>query len=218
MLGNLARELARLARLIAAGSPPGLPAVPRRHGSWHHSDIEWLAARAVNVAGDFAEIGVFRGAAFRKVAELAAQQNKLAHAFDSFAGMDTPTEADGTDYPKGKFDIGGAAEFTQLMDKAGVAREHYRLWAGYVPACFSAVPAALRFSFVILDLDHYQPTIEALKWLAPRITAGGILALDDYIPTGTGLASKAIREFLSGDKMFRKVAQFNQQLILQKVN
>ncbi len=218
LLGNLARELLRLARLTAAGNPFDLPAVERRHGTWNHADLEWLAPKVAGVAGDFAELGVFRGAAFRKVAELAAGQNKLAHAFDSFAGMDEPTAADGTAYPKGKFDIGGPAEFVRLMDKAGVERERYRMWAGYVPDCFSTVPPALRFSLVILDLDHYQPTVEALVWLTPRINAGGILALDDYVPGGTALASKAIREFLAGDKLFRRVAQFNQQLILQKVS
>ena len=185
MLGIIGRELARLARLFAAGNPLDLPDVPRAHGSWNHTDIEWLAPKVANVAGDFAEIGVFRGAAFRKVAELAARQGKLAHAFDSFAGMDEPTAADGTGYPRGKFDIGGPAEFTRLMDKAGVPRDHYRMWAGYVPRCFGGVPPELRFSFVILDLDHYKPTVDALQWLTPRINAGGILALDDYAPNGT---------------------------------
>ena len=108
MLGNLAREFVRLGRLLAAGNPLDLPAVERRHGSWNHADLEWLAPKVANVAGDFAEIGVFRGAAFRKVAELAAVQNKHAHAFDSFAGMDEPTAADGNAYPKGKFEIGRA--------------------------------------------------------------------------------------------------------------
>ena len=217
MLGNLAREFVRLGRLLAAGNPLDLPAVERRHGSWNHADLEWLAPKVANVAGDFAEIGVFRGAAFRKVAELAAVQNKHAHAFDSFAGMDEPTAADGNAYPKGKFDLGGPAEFERLMNKAGVARERYTMWPGYVPDCFGKVPPALRFSFVILDLDHYQPTVDALFWLQPRINAGGLLALDDYVSGADGLATRAIREFRAKDKSFRRIAEFNQQLILQKI-
>jgi len=217
MIGNLAREFARLGRLLAAGNPLDLPAVERRHGTWHHADIEWLVPKVANITGDFAEIGVFRGAAFRKVAELASTQNKHAHAFDSFAGMDEPTAADGSAYPKGKFDIGGPAEFERLMHKAGVARESYTMWAGFVPACFNTVPPGLRFSFVILDVDHYQPTVDALQWLVPRINTGGILALDDYVAGGQSLASKAIGEFLAGDKLFRRIASFNQQLILRKI-
>jgi len=216
MLINLGREIAGIARLLGAGNPLDLPRVARRHGSWNHADIEWLVRKVSNVAGDFAEIGVFRGDAFRKVAELAALQNKHAHAFDSFSGMAKPTVADGTDYPKGKFNIGGPAEFGRLMTKAGIASKHYTMWAGYVPECFATVPCELKFSFVILDLDHYQPTVHSLPWLSPRINQGGILALDDFVAGSSGLATKAIREFLTADQSFRKIAEFNQQLILQK--
>ncbi len=216
LLKLLARDAARLLANAVSGYPLDLPQVARRTGTWNHADIEWLAAKARNVPGDFAEIGVFRGAAFRKVADLAAQQGKAAHAFDSFIGMDEPSPADGASYPKGKFDIGGPDEFVRLMNKAGVARELYEIWPGYVPDCFANVPASLRFSFVILDVDHYQPTVDALHWLPQRINEHGILALDDYLPHTNAMASKAIREFLATDHGFEKIAVFNQQLILRK--
>jgi len=217
LLKLLAREAAKLLGRITSNNPVDLPQVERRHGSWHHADIEWMANQVRAVAGDFAEIGVFRGAAFRKLAALAAQQAKLAHAFDSFVGMDAPTAEDGTHYPKGKFDIGGPAQFVQLMTAAGVQPELYRVWAGYVPACFEQAPPALRFSLAILDLDHYRPTAASLGWLAPRINDGGLLALDDYVPSHDALATKAIREFLASDRRFEKIAFFNQQLILRKL-
>jgi hypothetical protein len=217
LLKLLARDAARLLANAVSGNPRDLPHVARRTGTWNHADIEWLAAKVRDVPGDFAEIGVFRGAAFRKVAELAAQQGKTAHAFDSFAGMDEPSPADGTSYPKGKFDIGGPDEFVRLMTKAGIARELYELWPGYVPACFAKVPETLRFSFVILDVDHYQPTVDALRWLPARVNDHGILALDDYLPHTDSMASKAIKEFLATDHGFGKIATFNQQLILRKI-
>jgi len=217
LLTFLSREAAKLLGWVAGNNPADLPQVERRCGSWHHADIEWLANRARNVPGDFAEIGVFRGAAFRKVAALAAQQGKLAHAFDSFVGMDEPTAEDGSQYPKGKFDIGGPDQFIRLMTEAGVPRESYRVWAGYVPGCFEPAPQALRFSLAILDLDHYRPTVEGLAWLAPRINDGGLLALDDFVPSHDALATRAIREFLATDKRFEKIAFFNQQLILRKI-
>ena len=167
--------------------------------------------------GDFAEIGVFRGAAFRKVADLAANQGRYAHAFDSFVGMNEPSPADGTSYPKGMFDIGGPDEFVRLMTKAGITRELYEVWPGYVPDCFANVPEALRFAFAILDVDHYQPTVDALRWLPARISDRGILALDDYLPHTNSMASKAIKEFLATDHGFEKIAAFNQQLILRKL-
>jgi Macrocin-O-methyltransferase (TylF) len=212
----LAREAPKFLGRFAQNNPPDLPQVERRHGTWHHADIEWMAGKVRDIQGDFAEIGVFRGAAFSKLAASAAQQGKLAHAFDSFVGMDEPTAADGMHYPKGKFDIGGPEQFIRLMTKAAVTRESYQVWAGYVPACFAQAPDALRFSLAILDLDHYRPTVESLDWLAPRVTDGGVLALDDFVPAHDQLATRAIREFLARDKHFKKIAFFNQQLILRK--
>lgn len=175
-----------------------------------------MARTVRDVPGDFAEIGVFRGAAFRKLTALAREQNRIAHAFDSFHGMGDPGPEDGEHYPKGKFDVGGRGAFMSLMDEAGVARDCYRLWPGYIPFCFESFPAQLRCSLVLIDVDHYQPTAESLLWAAPRINRGGILALDDYIPAIDLLATKAIKEFLARESCFDTVAEFNQQLILRR--
>lgn len=197
--------------------PLDLPHIARRTGTWDHADLEWLALKVRQVPGDFAEIGVFRGDAFRKVASLASEQGKLAHAFDSFIGMNEPAEEDGGHYPKGKFDVGGPDQFVVLMSEAGVARTCYELWPGFVPDCFSNVPPERKFSLAILDVDHYYPTVDALRWLSPRISPQGILALDDFLPHADILASKAIKEFLQTDHGFERIAFFNQQLILRKL-
>lgn len=210
----LKNELA--AKLFGAGGRPAPPAGERRHGSWHHSDLEWMAQSTRDVRGEFAEIGVYRGAAFRKLAELAHEQGRMAHAFDSFRGMADPSPEDGGEYPKGKFDIGGPAAFMRLMDEAEIPRDHYRLWPGFIPSCFETFPAQSRFSLVLIDVDHYQPTADSLRWAAPRVNRGGILALDDYLPAIDLLATKAIKEFLRGGSGFEQVAEFNQQLILRK--
>jgi hypothetical protein len=60
----------------------------RKTGSWCHEDIEALCNQVAEIPGEFAEIGVFRGKAFVKVVTMAASQNRMAHAFDSFQGMD----------------------------------------------------------------------------------------------------------------------------------
>jgi len=218
LLKLLAHEAARLLDNVRSGNPLDLPRVPRQSGSWNHADLEWIAAKVARVPGDFAEIGVFRGAAFRKVTTLAAEQGKRAHAFDSFTGMNEPTPADGGSYPKGMFDVGGPEAFEQLMTATGVDRALYDLWPGYVPASFSQVPDELRFSWAIVDLDQYQPTVDALRWAPARINPGGMLALDDYVPlVNRGkLATRAIDEFLATAHGFERVALFNQQMILRK--
>ncbi len=217
LLKLLKREAARFVDNVRGSNPLDLPRGPRQSGTWSHADLEWIAAKARDVPGDFAEIGVFRGAAFRKVAVLARQQGKRAHAFDSFIGMNEPTSADGPTYPKGMFDVGGPDAFVHLMTTAGVERALYDVWPGYVPECFTQVPDSLRFSWAILDVDHYQPTVDGLRWLLSRINDGGILALDDYVVQNKGkLATRAIDEFLSINREFEKIALFNQHMILRK--
>jgi len=213
MLGNLFKQIVYGLKPRSAAAPP---AVERRTGSWHHADLTWLSGLVSAVPGDFAEVGVFRGAAFRKVAALAFSQDRMAHAFDSFRGMASPRVAGDEHYAAGKFDIGGPNAFVKLMDEAGVRRDAYCLWAGFIPECFANAPESLRFALAILDVDHYQPTVDGLKWLAPRISPGGIIALDDYIPAYDLLATKAIKEFLGSESRFDVVAEFNQQLILRR--
>ena len=218
LLKLLAHEAARLVENLRSGHPLDLPLVRRRSGTWNHVDLEWIASKVVNVPGDFAEIGVFQGAAFRKVAALAGKQGKRAHAFDSFVGLNEPSSGDDASYPKDMFDIGGPEVFVQLMTASGVDRASYDVWSGYIPDCFTRLPDTVRFSWAIVDLDQYQPTADALRWLSDRISAGGLLTLDDYVPiVNRGkLATRAIDEFLATDQDFEKIALFNQQLILRK--
>jgi Methyltransferase domain len=219
MLAHLLRGLvADASRLLTPRrrSEVSPPVVDRRHGSWHGADIEWMAGMVQGVAGDMAEIGVFRGNAFKVLAGQALRQNKTAHAFDSFVGMDDPSPDDGPEYPKGRFSIGGAQNFAELMTRAEVPASAYRLWEGYIPRCFEGVPVEQRFSLVVIDVDHYRPTVDSLAWACPRISPGGILALDDFLPDGERYASKAIKQFLHQDREFEKVAFFNQQLILRR--
>ena len=213
MLRSVVKQvIVKLRQRNALAPPP----VQRRTGSWHHDDLAWLASLVAELPGDFAEVGVFRGAAFRKLAELARLQARMAHAFDSFRGMAQPQVEGDAHYPRGMFDIDGPEQFVRLMDRSAVARDSYRMWEGFVPECFQGVPDSLQFALAILDLDHYQPTVDGLSWLAPRITKGGILALDDYLEGYTTLASRAIKEFLASKPAFDIVAHFNQHLILRK--
>lgn len=218
LLTLLKCEVARVFENVRNGNPFDLPRVPRRTGNWNHADLEWIASKVGGVPGDFAEIGVFQGAAFRKVAALAGQQGKRAHAFDSFTGMNAPTAHDDGSYPQGMFDIGGPQAFVELMTASGVNRALYDLWPGYVPESFAQVPDGVRFSWAIVDLDQYQPTADALRWVPARINAGGILALDDYVPSVNRgkLATRAIDEFLASAHGFKKVALVNQHMILRK--
>ena len=117
---------------------------------------------------------------------------------------------------EGKFSVGGAKGFMRLMDKRSVPRESYITWEGYIPACFAQFPADTRFSLVLVDVDHYQPTVDALQWSWPRLNRGGYLLLDDCGFDWDLESSRAIKEFLSSTNGFWVMGHYNNQLILRK--
>lgn len=154
---------------------------------------------AENVPGDFAEFGVWRGTTFFPLAEIARQTGRVIHAVDSFAGMAPPTAKDGNMYPAGCLNVGGPAVFKEIADGfPNVVQIH----EGFVPAILhSSFAEDVRFAFVHLDFDHYCPTMDALHWLWPRMSPGGIIACHDYAPHGALLASGAISEWSKDAKV-----------------
>ena len=51
------------------------------------------------------------------------------------------------------------------------------------------------FALVHIDADLYLPTIEALKFFYPKVSAGGVLIIHDYNHTWEGI-KQALDEFL----------------------
>lgn len=187
----------------------------RKPGRWYVQDVERYTSLVSEVAGDFAEVGVFQGQTFRHVVKFASRQGKAAHAFDSFRGMDNPGVLD--DRPKGEFDVGGVEGFHALMRKHGYQPNEYHAWPGFIPDCFNEIPTETQFSFVLLDVDNYEPTRLALDWVWPRISPGGVLAMDDFYPSSNREASLAIKQFLRSRDNYQIVDLMNNQLAVSKI-
>jgi hypothetical protein len=190
-------------------------AIWRKPGRWYDPDIQKYTEMVANVGGDFAEIGVFEGETFAKLIPIAHRQDKSIHAFDSFHGMDDPSEFDWR--PKGQFAVGGTKGFRKLMKKRGFDQDQYLTWEGFIPECFMKAPNNLSFSFVLLDVDNYEPTRMGLDWAWSRLNVNGVVALDDFYPNGEGEASKAIKEFLRERNDFDIIDFLNFQLALRKM-
>lgn len=167
--------------------------------------------------GDYAEVGVYKGHTFRRlVTDAAKRGNVIAHGFDSFAGMDEPTNMDGPNYPKGRLSCGGIAWFQTMMRRTGLPASAYRLHQGFVPKCFDTVSDDQRFRFALVDVDQYAPTIASLEWLWPRMTQGGIVVCDDYFANAQRYASAGIDAWLkTTTHKPRIVEHYASQLVLE---
>lgn len=154
-----------------------------------------LLDRVRLVPGSFIEIGVFRGRTYRALLAAAASGARRCYAVDSFRGMAEPGPEDGSSYPAGKFDVGGTAALRRAVEQDGHA-DWSCIIEGWVPAVFSDPQlSGILLAFAHVDLDHYQPTLDALRWLWPRMAHGGLIAVHDYFNSVAGLASGAVRRF-----------------------
>ncbi len=198
----------------------GKASAPERLGHWSDRKLRQYTALAADVDGEFAEIGVAFGRTFKRLAPIALAQGKQAHAFDSFEGMDAPGENDRREggHPKGQFNVGGVDAFRGLMVAAGVPAAAYHLWAGFIPDCFKAYSGPRRFSFAIVDVDHYAPTRDALAWIWPLMPVGAVVMGDDYVPRWAQESSLAIDEFLAAHRDHEILEISNNQITLRKTH
>lgn len=146
---------------------------------------------ALEVEGCFGECGVFRGASALlacRVAQTrdAAYAGTAFHLIDSFEGLDQPADEDrfAMPAPTGEvarvaYTAGGFAASEQVVRATLKDFPEVAYHRGWIPAVFKNVPEA-RWSYVHLDVDHYEPTYASLGYFHPRLARGGVIICDDY--------------------------------------
>jgi hypothetical protein len=155
-----------------------------------------------NVPGDFVECGVWRGgsvlAMILVLQELGVTDRDI-YLFDTFDGMTAPTAHDTSQFHPPAVEMWQEAErndsivFPEYFDSTsfnqesvrdflrstGYPADSIRIVAGKVeetlPEC-----APDRLALLRLDTDWYESTRHELEHLYPRLSAGGVLIIDDY--------------------------------------
>lgn len=130
-------------------------------------------------SGVFAECGVFDGEALASMARLCPE--RTFYGFDTFEGM--PKEMWRPDEPH----VPGEFKPPVLPDMPA----NVRLVKGLFP---NSAPFDLNYGFVHLDFDFYESTIQALRYLLPRLTKDAIIVFDDLDWRNTPGVRRAIHE------------------------
>ena len=148
-----------------------------------------------SMPGAIAECGCYQGAS----AYFLARENADVpiHLFDSFEGLsalsdqDVPVESDNMVWRKGNL---RAAE--DIARETLKAFKNVYIHKGWIPAVFQKAPE-LKYRFVHIDVDLYQPTFDSLSYFYERMSPGGIIVMDDYGFTNCRGAYIAANEFMS---------------------
>ena len=150
-----------------------------------------------HLPGDVVECGVYKGgSAFflaRHIAESA--RNKRLCLFDSFEGLSLPAAIDGHHWSAG--DLSSTIEEVRAALAPLGPLPFVEFYRGWIPERFPEV-ADRCFCFVHIDLDLYQPTLDAISFFYPRMEAGGIILLDDYGFESCPGVTAAIDQYMSG--------------------
>lgn len=163
-----------------------------------HYVLNQLIERAP-LNGDIAECGCWRGLSAYQIASRMQKrgfENRFL-IFDSFEGL---SDFEGKDIPLGgiKDKEARKKEFACGED---IVRENLKEFKfidykkGWIPERFQEA-SEHQFSFVHIDVDMYQPILDALKFFYPRMIPGGIIVLDDYGFTYFPGAKRATDEFM----------------------
>ncbi len=151
-----------------------------------------IAKSQSRLVGDMAEVGVYQGGSAKIICEVKGQR-KL-HLFDTFEGLPQPSEKDthfGIKFWSNK-------EFSNtnedLVRKFLQRYDNLYVYKGRFPDTSGPIKDE-KFSFVHLDVDLYESTIECLKFFYPRLIKGGIILTHDYHTNGV---QSAFKEFFRG--------------------
>lgn len=144
-----------------------------------------LALAQRDLEGDYAELGVYKGATAKLICE--AKGDKSLHLFDTFEGLPEMSGHD-TRFSQKMFSISADSVRKRLSTYQNV-----HIYQGLFPATGKPIENR-RFAFVHLDLDIYQSTMDALDFFYSRLVPGGILITHDF-PSSDGV-SVAFTKFM----------------------
>jgi len=137
-----------------------------------------------NIEGCLAEVGVFRGSTSNIIHKIIPER-KL-YLFDTFEGFQH------IDMEDKRFQDTSI----KYLKKAIGNLNNIIIKKGIFPETTRGIEHET-FSFVLIDLDKYNPTLDALNFFYKRISVGGYIFLHDYnSPESNYAVQKAANKFL----------------------
>jgi O-methyltransferase len=177
--GNPIRELYRRAIDKAMGGKPDNPTKQSRYYVLHQ-----LVERALRLNPDLdvAECGCWRGHSTLIIANLMQQHESTGrfHVFDSFEGLSpfSPEDKSAARKPEDANPRKYATPMhtlAALTDPLGFVHLH----KGWIPEVFDGVEVNT-LAFANIDVNLYEPTLQSLAFVYPRMAKGGVIFFDDY--------------------------------------
>ena len=155
----------------------------------------WCAAHAMNLPGDFVELGTGRGMTMSAVLEALPtweESGKSLFLCDTFRpfGVDSNTGYQNSS-------VGINPIFAESLSKVAHTfrdRKNVRFVEGLLPTSLARVDTQV-IAFLHIDLNSAEPEVRSLEFLWPRLTTGALVLLDDYAYVGSEAQYAAMNLF-----------------------
>jgi O-methyltransferase len=167
-------------------------------GSWGSMELRWrvfvacwAAQHAKSLPGDFVECGVSRGGLARAVVEYVdfGHLDKTFYLLDSYCGIPEEMKSTSAHLPF------GYSECFEAVRQTFAQFSNVRVIRGIVPKTLADVDSN-RIAYLSIDMNCVEPEIAAAEFFWDKISAGGLILLDDYCYSEHyKLQNKAFDEF-----------------------
>lgn len=170
----------------------------------------------LDVPGDIAELGVFRGLGLMTWANLLeayciGDRTKVVYGFDNWEGFRKLSRQDGKkslDVHKFSGGFSPKQYFKELESAINIFdsdrfipwKPRIKLVVGDIEKTawkFLKDNPGIRFSLIHFDCDLYSPTSSALKLFWPILSRGGVMLFDEYSIADWSGETKAVDEFFA---------------------
>lgn len=153
--------------------------LPVANWHWNLHVALWAAREALQVEGDFVELGVFKGHTTLFLADYLdfAALPRTWRLYDTFAGIPADQMAAGWEAANADL-YGGTYTYEEVAERFG-AFPNIRVIQGRAPEILDTEPPG-RIAFLHVDLNNPAAEVAALERLFDRVSAGGVILLDDY--------------------------------------
>jgi O-methyltransferase len=170
-----------------------------------------LARYAKGLFGDFAESGVYRGGSALLLSQTLHDTRKKLYLFDSFQGLPRPDLNHDPFFQQGEY----AAALDSVKDTLRDFRHITEFRQGWIPDSFAGLEDKV-YAFAHIDLDLYQPTLDASRYFYPRLTPGGVMLFDEYGFSSAHGEEVAVDQFFA-DKPEQPIALLTGQAFIIKL-
>ncbi len=148
-----------------------------------------FAKQIINVQGDVAEIGVYKGGTARLLSKILDSTNKVIHLFDTFSGMPS-TDPFKDLHKEGDFNDTSIDAVKSFLHDCNNVTYH----TGVFPHTVTGIENNI-FSLVHIDVDIYKSVFDCLTFFYPKLQVGSIMVIDDYGFLTCPGAKMAVDEF-----------------------